>query len=212
MRSLNAYRESFRHLLAAAACMWLSLILLGAASAHSYLVRASGSQSLQHRLTDILRERFQAFDRNSKVEMLPGVSLRICTGVPSVVVRRLLAPGVLTIKAFPSGSRYRSRGARIIERVRVGTDITGLPAVFFRAANDLLFRKFTEAHVNEMLAFYLDGRLLQEGRITGPLSGESELVGNSITRRDAQIIAALLSTAPLPSPVASLDLRKPCDS
>jgi SecD/SecF fusion protein len=69
---------------------------------------------------------------------------------------------------------------------------------------------FSSAHVNEMMAIILDGRVLSCAKIMGPLTeGKCEITGGFPTIKDAQNLANLLNAGALPVPlklIGELDL------
>lgn len=90
-----------------------------------------------------------------------------------------------------------------LESALVGSNsITGQPEVDFHldAEGGEIFYKFTKAHVNELLAIVMDGKVKSVATISKGISADVSITGFNQT--EAESLAIVLKTASLPIPVS----------
>ena len=84
-------------------------------------------------------------------------------------------------------------------------DQLGHPFVEFRTSDPHTFLRFTQNHLGKRLGIYLDGRLLSNPVIDGPIS-DSGLIFGLFSREDTQVIAAVIGSDPLPASVTMVSM------
>jgi preprotein translocase subunit SecD len=167
-------------------------------------VQASGlaTKALASQTAMIMRERLAAAHVSASVKTVSGTRIEVSLpSAPPVFLSKLLTePGVVEFRITPHGDVYKPHTARAIKSAEATYYMDGKPVVMFHTADPNSFRRFTAAHLNKDMGIYLDGRLLSDPVIAGPISDDGMIVGK-FTYQQTQLIAAVIGSQPFPTRV-----------
>lgn len=172
-------------------------------------IRPAGSHSADRvaATTRVIRKRLAAAQINASVMPTSSGRLEVLlkTAPPRFLEKLLTAPGRVVLRITPHGDVYRPASGRPMRAARATYDELGEPGVEFQTSDPHSFLRFTQNHLGKRCGIYLDGRLISDPVIDGPISRTGLIVGH-FSREETQVIAAVIGSGPLPAVVRMLPM------
>lgn len=111
-------------------------------------------------------------------------------------------------RIVPIFSRAELSGENLVDS-QAAYDENNMPAVtqVFDSIGARKFAKLTTEHVGERFAIVLDGKVLTDPTIRGPIPGGRGQITGKFTTREAQELAVLLRSGALPAPLSVIEER-----